>query len=121
MDFEPGNEFEPGAKFEQELRQALERRPAPPGLKHRLMEKRRQKQAEQVRYSTMLWQRMAAAILLTAVLAGGVAWRTHEQRLEEQARGEAARQQVLTALRITSRALNQMNHQLAAHGRDGQD
>ena len=28
MDFEPGNEFEPGAEFEQELRQALERRPA---------------------------------------------------------------------------------------------
>ena len=34
---------------------------------------------------------------------------------------EAARQQVLTALRITSHALNQMNMQLAAHRRDGQD
>jgi hypothetical protein len=50
-----------------------------------------------------------------------VAWRTHEDRLEERARGEAARQQVLTALRITSHALNQMNMQLAAHRRDGQD
>jgi len=99
----------------------LERRPAPPGLKHRLMEKRRQQQAERVRSHSMLWQRMAAAVLLTAVLGGGVAWHTHEQRVEEQAKGEAARQQVLTALRITSRALNQMNHQLAAHGRDGQD
>ena len=59
--------------------------------------------------------------LLAAVLAGGVAWRTHEDRLEERARGEAARQQVLTALRITSHALNQMNMQLAAHRRDGQD
>ena len=121
MDFEPGNEFEPGAKFEQELRQALERRPAPPGLKLRLMEKRRHQQAERARTHSALWQRMAAAVLLIAVLGGGVAWRTYEQRAEERARGEAARQQVLTALRITSRALNQMNHQLAAHGRDGQE
>jgi hypothetical protein len=127
MEFKPGNEFEPEtgfepeSEFEQALRQALERRPAPPGLKHRLMEKRRQLHAERVRNATMLWQRMAAALLLTAALAGGFAWRNHEQRAEEQARGEAARQQVLTALRITSRALNQMNRQLAARGRDGQE
>jgi hypothetical protein len=121
MDFEPGKEFEAGKEFEQELRQALERRPAPPGLKYRLMEKRRQQQTERARSHSMIWQRMAAAVLLTAVLAGGGAWRIHERRMEEQAKGEAARQQVLTALRITSRALNQMNRQLAAHGRDGQD
>jgi hypothetical protein len=36
-------------------------------------------------------------------------------------KGEAARQQVLTALRITSRALNQMNAKLAAHGRAAQE
>jgi hypothetical protein len=121
MDFEPGNEFEPETEFEQDLRQALERRPAPPGLKHRLMEKRNQRQAERLRNASMVWQRMAAAVLLTGALAGGFAWRNHEQRLEEQARGEAVRQQVLTALRITNRALNQMNHQLTAHNRDGQD
>jgi hypothetical protein len=69
----------------------------------------------------MIWQRLAAVILLTAALGGGLAWRNHQQRLEERARGEAARQQVLTALRITSRALNRMNVQLAAHDRDGQD
>jgi hypothetical protein len=64
---------------------------------------------------------MAAALLLTAALAGGFAWHSHQERIEEQARGEAARQQVLTALRITSRALNQMNRQLSARGRDGQE
>jgi hypothetical protein len=114
-------EFEPGNEFEQELRQALERRPTPPGLKRRLMEKRSRRHTERLQTYTMIWERLAAAILLAAVLAGGVAWRTHEDRLEERARGEAARQQVLTALRITSHALNQMNMQLAAHRRDGQD
>jgi hypothetical protein len=82
-------------EFEQELRQAFERRPAPSSLKHRLME------------------RLAAATLLTAALGGGVV--LHQR--EEQREGEAARQQVLTALRITSHALNHMNTQLAAHGR----
>jgi hypothetical protein len=47
------------------------------------------------------------------VLGGGVALRQRD----EQRRGEAVRQQVLTALRITNHALNQMNTQLAAHGR----
>jgi hypothetical protein len=85
------------------------------------MEKRIQRKAERLRDSTMIWQRLAAVIVLGAVLSGGVAWRNHEDRQEEQAKGEAARQQVLTALRITNHALNQMNIQLAAHSRDGQE
>jgi hypothetical protein len=104
--------------FERELRQAFERRPAPPGLKRRLQERglmdsQRRPQAQR---PFVTWQRLAASVALTAVLAGGVEWRIVEERRKE----EAARQQVLTALRITSRALNQMNARLAArHG--GQD
>jgi hypothetical protein len=45
------------------------------------------------------------------VLSGAAAW----HKREEQRKGEAARQQVLIALRITNHALNQMNSQLAAH------
>jgi hypothetical protein len=86
------------------------RRPAPPSLKRRLMENRR---APQPRGHAFHWQRLAAALVLTAVLGGGVAW----HNAEERRKGEAARQQVLTALRITNHALNQMNLQLAAHGR----
>ncbi len=99
--------------FERELRQAFERRPAPPGLKRRLMDRRRRPQAQR---SFLTWQRMAASVALTAVLAGGVEWRIIEERRKE----EVAREQVMTALRITGRALNQMNARLGArHG--GQD
>jgi hypothetical protein len=97
-------------EFEQELRQAFERRPAPASLRRKLMESRRMHQPQSHAFH---WQRLAAATLLTAALGGGVV--LHQR--EEQREGEAARQQVLTALRITSHALNHMNTQLAAHGR----
>ncbi len=100
--------------FEQELRQAMERRPAPPGLKRKLMDQRSRRQTQRLWSRTILWQRLAAGLVLAAVLAGGVTWRDYEARRE----GEAARDQVLTALRITSHALNQVNTQLTtAHRR----
>jgi hypothetical protein len=102
--------FEPGDEFERELQQAFARRPAPPSLKRRLMEKRRQPQLLPPFFT---WQRLAASVALTAVLAGGVQWRIVEERRKE----DAARRQVLMALRITSHALNQMNVKLAAHSR----
>jgi len=59
----------------------------------------------------VIWQRLAASLVLVAVLGGGLAaWRNRE----EQRKGEAAREQVLTALRITGQALDHMNAQLAA-------
>ena len=101
-------------EFEQELRQAFERRPAPPSLKRRLMESRRVRQPQSHAFH---WQRLAATILLTAVLGGGVV--LHQR--EEQRRGEAACQQVMTALRITNHAFEHMNKQLAAHHRVSQE
>jgi len=105
-------------EFEQELRQTLERRPAPPSLKRNLMALRRQQARSRQHFE---WQRLAAAIVMAAVLGTAAIWGGHawEQRVlqqkEEQRRGEAARQQVLIALRLTSHALNHMNQQLAAH------
>ena len=112
------DELERRDEFEQELQQAFERRPAPPGLKRRLQERGLldKKRRQQVHRPFFTWQRMAASIVLTAVLAGSVEWRIVERRRKE----ELARQQVLTALRITSRALNRMNERLAAR-RGGQD
>jgi hypothetical protein len=61
----------------------------------------------------MWWQRLAASLLVGAVVAGGFGWR----QMEERRRGEEAKQQVLTALRITNQVLNNMNRKLAEHDR----
>lgn len=121
MAIEPDDKFED--EFERELRQAFARRPAPPSLKRRLMERgvlkmKRASLAERgVERSFVTWQRLAASVAITAVLAGGIEWHSLDQRRKE----EAAREQVFLALRITSHALDQMNARLAAHHRGGQD
>jgi len=103
--------------FEEELRQAFERRPAPPSLKRKLMERRRWQRMQWIRTRTVIWQRLAASVALAAVLGGGHVWRNRE----EQRKGEAAREQVMTALRITGHALEQVNAELAAHDRAGEE
>ena len=107
-------DFEPIDEFEKEVRQAFARRPAPPGLKRRLMLMRRQ---PQIQKPFMTWQKLAAMLVLTALISGGIQWRMMEQRRRE----EAAREQVLMALRITSHALNQMNARLASRRHGEQD
>lgn len=99
--------------FEKELRQSLDRRPAPPSLKRKIMERRRL--ASERQGHSVVWQRLAASLVVAAVLSGAAerGWHIREERRQ----GEAAREQVLTALRITSRALEHMNVQLAAHDR----
>ena len=99
-------ELEPKDDFEQELRQAFERRPAPPGLN-----------APKAGLLYFPWQRLAASVALVAVLGAGAGLRYREQRQKE----ELAREQVLTALRITTHALNQVNLRLAAHHHAAQD
>jgi hypothetical protein len=106
-------DFEPNDDFERELHQALQRRPAPPGLKLRLMERRRSQRPLQL---SVVWQRLAASLVVAGAVAGGFAWRNRE----ELRRAENARQQVMIALRITGHALNKMNAQLAAHNRSAQ-
>jgi hypothetical protein len=110
-------EHEPIDAFERELHQAFERRPAPPSLKRRLMEKRNRKRRQFLPTHSVVWLRLAACLVLAALIGGGVAWR----RADEVRKGEAARQQVFTALRITNHALNEVNAQLAAHSRSEQE
>jgi hypothetical protein len=110
-------EQDPLIEFEQQLRQALERRPAPPGLKRKVMAERGRLRTERLRSRTVIWQRLAASVALAAVVGGGAAWREREQ----ERKGEEARRQVMIALRITGHALNQMKTQLAGHHRtDGE-
>jgi hypothetical protein len=111
VDFEPIDDSD---DFERELKQALVRRPAPPSLKRKLMERRNRQRTERIRTRMAIWERLAACLVLGAALAGGFTW--HQR--DEQRKGEAARQQVLTALRITNHALNQVKTQLAEHDRE---
>ena len=103
-------------EFERELRQAFERRPAPPSLKRKVMERRRRQNTERLHRCVVFWQRLAACVVLAGTVCGAFAWHSDEERRK----GEAAREQVFTALRITSHALSEMNAQLAARGRDAQ-
>lgn len=95
-------------EFEIKLRQALERRPAPPGLKQRILHERSRRRTLRIHSRAVLWQRLAASLVLAATAGGSIAW----HHFEEQRKGEAARQQVLTALRITARALDTMQARL---------
>ena len=106
-------------EFERELKQALQRRPAPPSLKRRVLERRMlERRAHWRRPQSMIWMRLAATLVIVALLGGGLRWGL-EQR-EERRQGEEARRQVMTALRITGNALNKVSTKLAAHDRAGE-
>ena len=103
--------------FEKELQQALQRRPAPPSLKRRIMERRGLLTIERRHSYGVIWQRVAAGLLVAAMLGGAMQWRL--RREEKRRQGEEARRQVMIALRITGHALNEMNAQLNRnHGGD---
>lgn len=105
------NEFED--KFERELKQALERRPAPPGLKARILAARWERRKESRHSHSILWMRLAASLLIVALIGSAIRW--NYQRIEERRRGEQARQQVYTALRVTAHALDLVQQRLSAH------
>lgn len=107
------HEFED--EFERDLKQALERRPAPPGLKTRIMAARRERHAIKQRWHSLMWMRLAATLLIVVFIGGAIRW--NYERIEERRRGEEARQQVMTALRITQHALDLVQQRLSARNR----
>ena len=114
MDFEwPDQSEHIDDEFERELKQAMERRPAPPSLKRRIMTQRSVRRTERAHTYTIWWQRLAASLLIAGVVAGGFGWR----QIEERRKGEEAKQQVLTALRITNHVLTDMNRRLVERDR----
>lgn len=113
MDFEWPDQSEQIDEFERELKQAMERRPAPPSLKRRIMQQRSVRRTERVHTYTVWWQRLAASLLIAGVIGGGFTWR----QMDERRKGEEAKQQVITALRITNQVLNNMNRKLADRDR----
>lgn len=101
----------PFDEFERELHEALERRLAPPGLKSKVMERREQERRR--RHSRMIWLERIAASLLVASVAGSAVVGHYAI---ERRKGEEAKQQVFTALRITNHAFEVMNRQLRKTG-----
>jgi uncharacterized protein HemX len=119
--------------LEDELRRALRLREPPPGFTERVLARVRQetdarnpvstapgvRPARRIRWAGWAWfgprlqlgvAAVAAALLLAVSLA---VW--HRQREEQQRReGEAARAQVIEALRITSAKLNRVRAKVAA-------
>ena len=108
-------EMEPINDFERELQQAMERRPAPPSLKRKILDRKRRQNAERLRGRIVFWQRLAASVVLAGVLGGVFAWRSAEERRK----GEEAKQQVFTAIRIANHALSEMNAQLKEQSQAG--
>lgn len=103
--------------FEKELQQALQRRPAPPSLKRKIMERRGLASIERRHGHWLVWQRVAAGLLIAGALGGAMQWKA--RRDEERRQGEEARRQVMIALHITGHALNEVTAQLnRTHGGD---
>ena len=114
--------------LEDELRNALRRREPPPGFAHRVMarvEARASAKKEPGRpwafwtwfgYRARLGFAAVAAALLLAVSIS--VWRQHRIEVERR-EGEAARVQVLEALRITSVKLNRVRAKVRAASEDG--
>jgi len=76
--------------LEQELKQALARKEPPSGFPERVRQA-----VKRPRFILPRW--MAAAAALVVVTGGSLAWREHE--------GRVAKEQVMTAMRITSAKL----------------
>jgi len=93
--------------FERKLRMAIAHREAPLGLKSRVLAQARERRQAQ-RGRLWIWQRVAATLVVAAVLGGFAEYR----HIEEQRKGKAAREQVLTALRITSRTMGRVQERL---------
>jgi hypothetical protein len=100
------------AEFERKLRFAMQYRAAPLGLKQRVLARARERR-QAGRGRVWILQRLAASIILAAIVGGLAAY----HQADERRKGEQAREQVMTALRITSRTLNRVNERLADSGR----
>jgi hypothetical protein len=100
------------AEFERKLRIAMQRREAPLGMKQRVLARARERrQAQHGRW--WMVQRIAASALLATIFGGIAVYKQVQERALERKRGEEARDQVMTALRITHKTLDHVNERLA--------
>ncbi|MGB8032153.1 MAG: hypothetical protein WCF30_21090 [Terracidiphilus sp.] len=114
--------FEQIDEFERELRETLSRQPAPLSLKRKVMDRRAQNRERlqfrrSQQHARMVWlERIAASLVLAGVAGSAVVG----HYAVERRKGEEAKQQVFTALRITNHAFQVMNDQLQQQDKDSQ-
>ena len=113
----------PFDNFESELRDSLKREPAPASLKRKVMELRQNRAQLHLTRTTarlrsrMIWFERIAASLVLAGVAGGAVMGHYAI---ERRKGEEAKQQVFTALRVTNHAFEVMNQQLQRRDKSSQ-
>ncbi len=116
-------QFEHVDEFERELSRNLERQPAPASLKRKVMEGRQNRAQLHLtrtaarQRSRMIWFERIAASLVLAGVAGSV---VAGHYAIERRKGEEAKRQVFTALRITNHAFEVMNEQLQERDENSQ-
>ena len=93
-------------ELDDELRKALRREDPPAGFAERVMRRVKEQQpTRQAPVTQPSFMRWAAAAVLVAALGGGYQYRAVQKAREERARGEAAKEQVMQALRIAGAKL----------------
>lgn len=100
-------------ELDDELRDLLRREEPPAGFAERVLRRAEEQSYPQAVARPVsrvaMWRRplvgLAAAAALVAAVAGGIQYRSFEQARAERAAGEAAKQQVIEALRITAGTL----------------
>jgi hypothetical protein len=90
--------------LDDELRNVLSRVEAPAGFADRVVQRASRRQLHQ-RRSNRSFLRWAAAAMIVGALAGADQYRTVRNAREERLRGEAAKEQVVQALRIAGSKL----------------
>lgn len=86
--------------LDEELKSALTRQPAPASLSRSVMDRINAEPHTTRRTHRAVLARLAASLVLVSLVAAGGARYAHEAR--ERREGEAAKEQLLLALRITS-------------------
>lgn len=89
--------------LDDELRHALRREEAPAGFADRVIERAGRPPRRQ---SSPAFVRWAAAAMIVGALAGADQYRAIQNAREDRLRGEAAKEQVLQALRIAGSKLH---------------
>jgi hypothetical protein len=103
--------------LDNQLKRALTRKDPPPDFSAKVMERIREQEAKRPGWWFLLLHGQRAALaagMACLMLIGGAGVAYHQHQVEQQHRAEAARDQLLQALQITSIQLNRAGRVLAA-------